>query len=98
MQLGVFLLNLALLALFSSEITTPIKSGQKSCFVSHFKIPELSAESRERHEVHQLSKRQPERLLRHISLLIVRMNRVILSRKEQDALKDETQLALPLVA
>jgi len=50
------------------------------------------------HWVHQLSKRQPERLLRHISLLIVRMNRVILSRKEQDALKDETQLALPLVA
>jgi hypothetical protein len=51
MQLGVFLLNLTLLALFSSEITTPIKPGQKSCFVSHFKIPELSAESRERHEV-----------------------------------------------
>ena len=46
MQLGVFLLNLELLALFSSEITTPIKPGQKSCFVSHFKIPELSAESR----------------------------------------------------
>lgn len=50
------------------------------------------------HWVHQLSKRQPERLLRHISLLMVRMNRVILSGKEQDILKDETQLALPLVA
>lgn len=46
MQLGIFSLNHTLLALFNFEITPQIKIGQKSRSTSHFKMPELGAESR----------------------------------------------------